>query len=87
MLVNSLANRPVLTGIDRPVLDRTRLSGTYDFTLRWTPPGRAGGPADDDPDRPSLVTALREQLGLKLDAQRAVLDVLVIDSADMPTEN
>jgi uncharacterized protein (TIGR03435 family) len=87
MLVNSLANRPVLTGIDRPVLDRTDLSGRYDFTLRWTPPGRGGGPGDADSDQPAIVTALREQLGLKLEAQRTALDVLVIDSADMPTEN
>ncbi len=87
MLVNSLANRPVLTGIDRPVVDRTDLSGRYDFTLRWAPPGRAGGPGDADPDQPAIVTALREQLGLKLDAQRTMMDVLVIDSAEMPTEN
>jgi bla regulator protein blaR1 len=89
LLVRSLANRAPLTGIDRVVIDRTGLSATYDFELKWTPPGRAGGPAPaaDDPDRPSLFTALQEQLGLKLEPQRAPIQVLVVDSIAMPTEN
>jgi uncharacterized protein (TIGR03435 family) len=89
MLVNALVNRGPITGIDRIVLDRTNLSDRYDFELKWTPPGRAGGPAPttDDPDRPSLFTALQEQLGLKLEPQRAPIEVLVIDSAQMPAEN
>ncbi|HTM04613.1 MAG TPA: M56 family metallopeptidase [Vicinamibacterales bacterium] len=88
MLVNALVNRGPITGIDRAVLDRTNLTGRYDFELKWTPPGRAGGPPPgDDPDRPSLFTALQEQLGLKLDPQRAPIEVLIVDSAAMPTEN
>ena len=89
MLTNSLANRTPITGIDRVVLDRTGLTGRYDYELRWTPVGRNGGPAPaaDDPDRPSLFTALQEQLGLKLEPQRAPIEVLVIESAAMPTEN
>ena len=89
MLTDSLANRTPITGIDRIVLDRTGLTGRYDYELKWTPAGRAGGPAPaaDDPDRPSIFTALQEQLGLKLEAQRAPVEVLVIDSAQLPTEN
>ena len=89
LLTESLANRTPITGIDRIVLDRTGLSGRYDFELRWTPVGRGGGPAavENDPDRPSLFTALQEQLGLTLEPQRAPIEVLVIDSVQMPTDN
>ena len=89
MLTESLANRTPITGIDRIVLDRTGLTGRYDYELRWTPVGRGGGPAPvaTDPDRPSLFTALQEQLGLKLEPQRAPVEVLVIDAAKMPTAN
>jgi uncharacterized protein (TIGR03435 family) len=89
MLVNALVNRGPITGIDRVVLDRTALKDRYDFELKWAPPGRAGGPAPapDDPDRPSLFTALQEQLGLKLEPQRAPIEVLIVESAAMPTEN
>jgi uncharacterized protein (TIGR03435 family) len=89
MLTESLANRTPITGIDRIVLDRTGLTGRYDYELKWTPVGRAGGaaPVENDPDRPSIFTALQEQLGLKLEPQRAPIEVLVIDGAAMPTEN
>jgi uncharacterized protein (TIGR03435 family) len=89
MLRDSLSNRTPITGIDRVVLDRTGLTGRYDYELKWTPVGRGGGPAPiaDDPERPSLFTALQEQLGLKLEPQRAPIEVLIIDNAAMPTEN
>jgi uncharacterized protein (TIGR03435 family) len=88
-LVNSLSNQSVLTGIDRAVLDRTGLMGRFDFDLQWQPQGRAGGPAADGQasDAPSLFTALQEQLGLKLEPQRAPLEVLVIDSVQLPEPN
>ena len=80
---STLASVPVVTGIDRPVIDRTSLKGNFGFTLKFQP---AGG-ANPDPERPQLVTALLEQLGLKLEATRAPLDVLVIDSAEKPPAN
>src|SRR5262245_16617691 len=88
-LVNSLSNQSVLTGIDRAVLDRSGLTGRFDFDLQWQPQGRAGGPAADGQasDAPSLFTALQEQLGLKLEPQRAPLEVLVIDSVQLPEPN
>jgi uncharacterized protein (TIGR03435 family) len=83
-LTQVLTTTPVVTGIDRPVLDRTGLKGTYGFALKFTPaPG--GGP--QDPDRADLFTALQEQLGLKLEAIRAPIDVLVIDGAEKPSPN
>jgi len=76
--------------VDRPVVDKTGLSGTYSFTLDWTLPDRAGGadsPKGDD-QWPSIFGALQEQLGLKLEPGRARREVLVVDSAEkVPTEN
>jgi uncharacterized protein (TIGR03435 family) len=80
-----LAN--ALTGfVQRMVVDRTGLEGPFDFDLTYAPAARGGGPAPPD-DRPSIFTAVQEQLGLKLDAATAPVEVLVIDSASMPSEN
>jgi uncharacterized protein (TIGR03435 family) len=80
-----LAN--ALTGyIRRMVVDRTGLEGPFDFNLTYAPAARGGGPAPSD-DRPSIFTAVQEQLGLKLEAATAPVEVLVVDSASMPSEN
>ena len=66
---------------DRVVVNRTGLAGRYDVELRWTPdPSVTAG--SDAP--PGLVTALREQLGLRLQPDTVPLEHLVIDSADRP---
>ena len=72
---------------DRMVIDRTGLSGAFDFELKWTPDNlRAGSPgATSVGDNATLFTALQEQLGLKLDAQRGPVEFLVVDSAERPT--
>jgi uncharacterized protein (TIGR03435 family) len=79
-------------GVGREVVDRTGLSGTFDADMLYLPEHAVGGIPPDrlalDPrfhGRPGLTTALREQLGLKLDATRGPVEVLVIDSVDMPT--
>jgi uncharacterized protein (TIGR03435 family) len=57
----------------------------FDFTLEWTPDS-ADAPTDSS--RPSLVTALREQLGLRLDARQLPVEVVVVDHLDLvPTSN
>ena len=63
------------SAVDRVVIDRTGLEGNYDWDLEWKEEG------------PSVFTALQEQLGLKLEPDRALLPVIVIDSVDRPTEN
>jgi uncharacterized protein (TIGR03435 family) len=68
----------------RVVIDRTGLAGAYDVELRWTP-DTTQPVADDAP--PSLVTALREQLGLRLESATQAMDFLVIDSVERPQEN
>ncbi len=69
---------------DRPVIDQTNLQDRYDFTLLWTPDGM---PAAESDAAPALFTAVKEQLGLKLEAARMPADVFVIDAASRPTQN
>lgn len=76
-------------GIEREVENRTGLDGRFDFTLEWTPqpPPGADAAATVPETGPSIFTALREQLGLRLDAQRGPVRVLVIDRLERPTAN
>ena len=90
---------PLLTQVTgRIVKDKTGLTGLYDWEIRFDPqalmqmasqvgvnlpPGVALPPSDG----PSLLAALREDLGLKLDSERGPVEVLVIDSAEMPEAN
>jgi uncharacterized protein (TIGR03435 family) len=67
--------------LGRLVVDRTGLNQTYDFTLDWAPEEAA------DSTAPSLVTALREQLGLRLETIKAPVEVLVVDSIERPSAN
>jgi uncharacterized protein (TIGR03435 family) len=83
----------------RIVVDKTNLTGKYDINLEYTPeqgqfqapPGGAppGMPPlpPIDPNGPSLVTALQEQLGLKLESQKGPVEMIVIDHIERPSEN
>lgn len=73
--------------VDRPVVDLTHIQGFYTFTLEWTPDDLKTGASSDQPALPSLFTALQEKLGLKLDPQKAPIELLTIDSAERPSEN
>jgi uncharacterized protein (TIGR03435 family) len=68
----------------RTVLDKTGLTGRYDFSAHWTSDATTGGAESSGP---SIFTALQEQLGLKLEPSTAPLDILVIDSAEKPSES
>jgi uncharacterized protein (TIGR03435 family) len=68
----------------RTVIDKTGLTGRYDFSLHWSPENT---PPDSPNAGPSVFTAVQEQLGLKLEPATAPLDVLVIDSAEKPSED
>jgi uncharacterized protein (TIGR03435 family) len=90
-LANALSRLPV---VNRIVDNRTALAGAFDLDLRWTPPQMPASPPPGapplppiDPDGPSIFTAVQEQLGLKLESQRGPVEVLVIDSAERPTED
>jgi uncharacterized protein (TIGR03435 family) len=85
----SMMQRAVL---DRPVLDKTGLSGRYDFDLEWTPDdtqfgGNLPPVSPENARKPDLFAALQQQLGLRLESARAPVDAIVIDSVQRPPEN
>ena len=91
-LVMADANGPAGRDDARMVIDKTGLSGRFAFTLAWTPERIPEAPPPPgippiDPNGPSLVTALQEQLGLKLQSARSRMEVVVIESVDMPTHD
>lgn len=67
---------------DRVVLNRTGLTGEYDFKMNWTEDPGTGVPPDSE--FPGLFTALQEQLGLKLEPQKGSVPVVIVDSAAKP---
>ena len=71
---------------DKPVLDKTGLKGRFDFQLDWMPDPPAGATTPEI-SGPSLFTAVQEQLGLKLDAQKVPLPFLIIERAEKPSAN
>jgi uncharacterized protein (TIGR03435 family) len=85
--------------VDRPIVDMTKLTGDYDFTLIWSPdvtpePGGAAeapapGPAGLVADAaPQLFDALERELGLKLAPRKVATDIMVVDSANrVPADN
>jgi uncharacterized protein (TIGR03435 family) len=84
--------------LGKPVIDATGLTGKYDYTLYWAasngpapppPPGAENAvPAASDDGGPSIFAALQEQLGLKLEAKKGMVDVYVVDHVEKtPTEN
>jgi len=94
----SLAARTLSNFAGRPVVDRTGLSGNWQFVLMFL--GDSRGPAGSadaesraiaagspDPDAPSLFTAVQEQLGLKLQPTKAPVDVMVVDQIERPTSD
>jgi uncharacterized protein (TIGR03435 family) len=78
--------------MDRPVVDHTGLMGTYDFELRWAPDqtqfdGHFPVVADGVDAPPGIFTAMQEQLGLKLSAEKTAVRVMVIDRVEQPSAN
>jgi uncharacterized protein (TIGR03435 family) len=85
MLVRALMSAGQL---DRVVVDRTGLTGNYDYALNWTPDATsASGEDPSDTNLPSLLTAIREQLGLRLEPSMGPVNTLVIDHVEKPSEN
>jgi len=88
LLISTLSN-----SLNRHIVDQTNLTGTFDLDLHWLPdqlPNNAGGFAPQlpiDTSWPPLLTALQEQLGLKLESARGPVDVLVIESAEKPSSD
>jgi uncharacterized protein (TIGR03435 family) len=86
-LVNTVANV-----LGTPVIDQTGLKGSYDFTLEWStarplPESDVSGVPRATPVGPSIIDAVREQLGLKMEEKKGPVDVLFVDHAEKATEN
>jgi uncharacterized protein (TIGR03435 family) len=76
----------------RPIIDKTGVEGQFDISLQFALETQsagavAGSPSPADPSGPSLFTAIQDQLGLKLEAAKGSVEVLVIDSVQKPSEN
>ena len=88
LLANSLTG---WGSLGRPVIDKTGLKGTYDFTLEFTPEPSLGSstPSETaaDFDGPTFREALKEQLGLKIESQKGEVQVIVLDHIDHLIEN
>jgi uncharacterized protein (TIGR03435 family) len=68
--------------LDRPMVDETGLKGKFDFKLKWS---TNDAPNNDPNAPPGLLTAVQEQLGLKIEATKGPADVLVIDHVERPS--
>jgi uncharacterized protein (TIGR03435 family) len=70
--------------METPVVDKTETSGKFDFTLQWTPDGEN---SDEKASWPSMVTALQEQLGLKLQSEKVPMELISIEHLEKPSAN
>lgn len=77
--------------LDRPVVDKTGLTGRYDFNLEWAPDetqfGGDVGTSPSDTPVPPFFTAIQQQLGLRLEATRGPIETIVVDHAEHPSAN
>jgi uncharacterized protein (TIGR03435 family) len=80
-----------VTGVDRPVVDKTGLTGTFNLSLEFAPgvnaPLPPGASFQPDPDGPTFFQALQEQLGLKLSPEMGPVSVFVVDHVEEPSAN
>jgi uncharacterized protein (TIGR03435 family) len=94
------AGRMLAANVDRPVIDRTGLTGRFDVRLEFVRDNIPAGPArlngvdvpslpdpPADTAGPSIFTAVQEQLGLKLSPEKGSVEVLIVDHAEKATEN
>jgi uncharacterized protein (TIGR03435 family) len=96
LIGNAIPLGPLVSQLSRfldgaPVLDKTNLKDLFDFSLQWTPepimPPGQDAPVVSEPYGPSIFTAVREQLGLRLEATKGAVEVVVIDSVQKPSVN
>jgi uncharacterized protein (TIGR03435 family) len=75
--------------MEQPVVDQTGLGpARYDFVLKWTPDAAAGAqPPANTEAPPDIFTAMLQQLGLKMESTKALVDVFVIDHVEKPSDN
>ena len=79
--------RFLLPAVGRIVVNETRMSGTFSFDVEFVPAVEPAPPNAALPSAASVFTVLQEQLGLRLNAEDAPIDVLVIERVERPTQN
>jgi bla regulator protein blaR1 len=89
LLAGSLSG---IIGLGRPLVDRTGLTGRFDFTLAWAPEPTGPPPSDSpgaasEPLGPTPLQALRDQLGFRLEPAKAPVQILIVDRVERPSEN
>lgn len=72
-------------GLNRMVIDRTGLMGSFDIELKWRPDNLRSTATAQASELPSIFAAMQEQLGLRLESQRGPVEFLVVDSIERPT--
>ncbi len=87
MTMQELIDRQLSLYTERRIIDKTGLAAPYDFTLEFAVENPRSGQEAGPNDGPALVTAVQEQLGLKLEPGTAPFDTVVIDHAERPAEN
>lgn len=83
-LVRMIHGQPELDG--RVIIDKTGLTGLYSFILQWSPQRLNAAPSPDATG-PSLFSALKEQLGLRLEPDKGATEIIVVDAVSAPTPN
>jgi bla regulator protein blaR1 len=86
--MDTVANSLSVLDLGRTMVDRTGLSGRFDYTIEWAPEPR--GPVTNEPPPPEGETgleALRDQLGLKAEATKSRVQILIVDKVERPGEN
>jgi uncharacterized protein (TIGR03435 family) len=78
---------PSWGALERPVLDKTGLTGMWDFAMEFTPEGSTDTGNSPVVTGPTFLQALKEQLGLKLNAEKGPVDSLVVDHVERPSAN
>ena len=87
--ISSLAQR-LSWQVGHTVLDMTGLKGNYDFTLQWKPDFSKSSPGEVNAPQPSdsgVLPAIQQELGLKLEPPKALMEILVVDHVEKPSEN
>lgn len=77
-----------MTDVDRPLVDRTGLTGRFDFFLEWTPQmAPSARITPEAQDAPNFVEALRKQLGIELQPATGSVETFLVDHVEKPTPN
>lgn len=97
MTIADFSSGLLASRLDRPVIDKTGITGQFDFHLEFSPANTTSGVSSQDgidsasvappQEGPSIFTAVQEQLGLKLSPDKGPVEVLVVDHVENPSEN